>query len=94
MYGWAMRTWQVQTAKQRFSEVLRAAQAGEPQFITKHGTPVAAIIDFEDYRAMSDPKLPFSRFLVESLAGVGLDAELELPPREVDIDRSLDLFEA
>lgn len=89
-----MGTWQVQTAKQRFSEVLRAAQSGEPQFVTKHGTPVAAIIDIEDYRAMREPKLLFARFLVESLAGVGLDDELELPPREVDVDRSLDLFEA
>lgn len=55
---------------------------------------MAAIIDFEDYRAMRDPKLPFSRFLFESLADVGLDAELEHPPREADVDRSLDLFEA
>lgn len=71
-----------------------ARRKQESQFITKHGTPVAAIIDFEDYRAMRDPKLPFSRFLFESLADVGLDAELEHPPREADVDRSLDLFEA
>lgn len=83
-----MGTWQVQTAKQRFSEVLRAAQAGEPQFVTKRGTPVVAIIDIGDYRAMRGPKLPFGKFLVESLAGVGLEGELELPPREADFDRS------
>jgi len=44
-------TWQLQTAKQRFSEVIRAAESGEPQFVTKHGQEVAAIVDIADYRA-------------------------------------------
>lgn len=46
-----MSTWQVQAAKQRLSEVLRAAERGEPQFITRHGKPVAVVVDFGDYRA-------------------------------------------
>jgi len=45
-----MAQWQLQTAKQRFSEVIRAVEAGEPQFITKNGKEVAAIIDINDYR--------------------------------------------
>ncbi|MGC4154011.1 MAG: type II toxin-antitoxin system Phd/YefM family antitoxin [Propionicimonas sp.] len=46
-----MATWRLQSAKQRFSEVVRAAQAGEPQFITRHGQPVAVVVDIMDYCA-------------------------------------------
>ncbi|MFT4231938.1 MAG: type II toxin-antitoxin system Phd/YefM family antitoxin [Leucobacter sp.] len=43
-------TWQLQDAKQHFSEVVRAAQTGEPQVITKHGREVAVVIEYEGYR--------------------------------------------
>jgi len=46
-----MSQWQLQSAKQRFSEVIRAVEGGEPQFITKNGKAVAAIVNIEDYRA-------------------------------------------
>lgn len=58
-YAEVMSTWQVQTAKQRFSEVLREAEAGVPQFITRHGKEVAVIIDIDDYRASHAPKRTF-----------------------------------
>jgi prevent-host-death family protein len=48
--------WQVQEAKQRFSEVLRAVEQEGPQIITRHGDEVAAIVDIEDYRRMATPK--------------------------------------
>jgi len=47
----AMAQWQLQTAKQRFSEVIRAVEAGEPQFITKNGKEVAAVVNINDYRS-------------------------------------------
>jgi len=46
-----MAQWQLQTAKQRFSEVIRAVENGDPQFITKNGKEVAVIINMDDYRA-------------------------------------------
>ncbi|MFT4217710.1 MAG: type II toxin-antitoxin system Phd/YefM family antitoxin [Micropruina sp.] len=88
-----MTTWQVQTAKQRFSEVLRAAEAGEPQFITKHGTAVAVIVNIDEYRRTHDAKPSLASFLLTASAAVGLDDDLELPPRQVDPERSADLFE-
>ena len=45
-----MSVWQVQTAKQRLSEVLRQAEAGEPQFIMRHGETVAVVVDIADNR--------------------------------------------
>jgi len=43
--------WQVQEAKQRFSEVLRAAES-EPQIVTKHGEEIAVVIDIAEYRRL------------------------------------------
>jgi len=48
--------WQVQEAKQRFSEVLRAVERDGPQTITRHGEEVAVVIDIEQYRKLSGPK--------------------------------------
>ncbi len=44
--------WQVQEAKQRFSELLRVAHVEGPQFVTRHGREVAVVIDIADYRHM------------------------------------------
>lgn len=83
-----MTTWQVQSAKQRFSEVVRAAQAGQPQFITKHGEPVAVLLDIEEYRRTHTVRPSLAQFLraAPDLSG------LELPARTADGDRARGLF--
>ena len=43
--------WQVQQAKQRFSELLRLA-AEDDQIITRQGVEVAAVIDIDEYRRL------------------------------------------
>jgi len=47
--------WQVQEAKQRFSEVLRAVANEGPQTITRHGEEVAVVIDINEYRRLTGP---------------------------------------
>jgi prevent-host-death family protein len=42
------RSWSVQDAKNRFSEVVEAARHG-PQTVTKHGKPVAVVVDVSEY---------------------------------------------
>ena len=37
-------TWQLQEAKNRFSEVINAAEHHGPQTITQHGYPVALVV--------------------------------------------------
>lgn len=86
-------TWQVQTAKQRFSEVLRAVEAGEPQFITKHGEPVAVIVSIDDYRKTHPTQPSFAEFLLSGSVAVGLERDLDLPERTTDPDRLSGLFE-
>lgn len=49
-------SWQVQEAKQRFSEVLRAAHDDGPQVVTKHGDEVAVVIDIAEYRKLTEKK--------------------------------------
>jgi prevent-host-death family protein len=72
--------WQVQEAKQRFSEVIRAAQAGEPQIVTKHGEDVAVVIDIAEYRRLRGDQPTFADFL---LSGPKVDFDLDAA-----IDRS------
>ena len=50
--------WQVQEAKQRFSEVVRAAQAGEPQIVSRHGEEIVVIIDISEYRHLRGRSTP------------------------------------
>lgn len=88
-----MTTWQVQSAKQRFSEVLRAVATGEPQFITKHGEPVAVMIDIAAYRRSNVAKATLNDYLLAAASDVGLADDLELPERTIESDRAAQLFE-
>ena len=56
-------SWQVQEAKQRFSEVLRAAIAGKAQFVTKHGEEVAVILDIGEYRRLRGEAMTLVEYL-------------------------------
>jgi prevent-host-death family protein len=56
--------WQVQDAKQRFSELLRIAHAEGPQFVTRHGREVAVVIDISDYRHLKGEVGDFKDYLV------------------------------
>ena len=41
--------WQLQEAKQRFSEVVRRALTSGPQVVTRHGRAAVVIVSAEDY---------------------------------------------
>src|SRR5438105_1444545 len=51
-----MKEWQVQQAKQSFSEVVRRAQREGPQKITYRGEESAWVISEKDYRKMKKRK--------------------------------------
>lgn len=54
------KTWQVQDAKARFSELLETALAEGPQIVTKRGVEAAALIPIDQWRrleAMTKPTL-------------------------------------
>ena len=47
-----MTEWPLHDAKNRFSEVVDAAAAGEPQRITRRGNPVAVVIAVGEYERL------------------------------------------
>jgi prevent-host-death family protein len=83
--------WQLQEAKQRFSELVRQARAHGPQVVTRHGEEVAVVVSVEEYRRLTDDQPSFKEFL---LAAPDLDA-LELsrsrePARVAELEPSAD----
>jgi prevent-host-death family protein len=57
--------WQVQDAKQRFSELIRHAQSSGAQFVTRHGAEVAVVLDIAEYRRLRGQTLDFKEYLLQ-----------------------------
>jgi prevent-host-death family protein len=81
------REWQLQDAKNRFSQVVDSAVHDGAQTITLRGKPAAVVVSFDEYRRLTQPRIGLSAFFEKSpLHGVDLDlgrsADL---PREVDL---------
>jgi antitoxin Phd len=47
--------WQLQEAKNRFSQVIKAAGAGVPQWVTVHGKRAAVLLSVADYAKLKNP---------------------------------------
>ena len=71
--------WQLQQAKQQFSEVVRRAQSEGEQVVTKHGRPAVVIVDFEEYKAARAEREPKKTFVEHLLSAPKLtDEEWEI----------------
>ncbi len=81
------RTWKLEDAKARFSEVVRLAQSEGPQRVTVRGEPAVVVIDAAELERLvpSADRQPLVQFL-ESLDLDGLDLT-----RERDVGRDVDL---
>ena len=79
------RRWSVQDAKNKFSEVIEAAQR-EPQTVTKHGKPavvVVAVDEYERLRKLQHLKAPsFTQLLLAMPTDDGEFERLEGRMRE------------
>jgi len=54
--------WSLQDAKNKFSEMVNAVDAGKPQIITKRGVPTVVVLSikaFSEYKKLLSLKLPF-----------------------------------
>ena len=79
--------WQLQEAKNRFSEVVRKARSEGPQVITVHGSAAAVVVSVQDFGRMSRPKGKLVDFFRRSpLVGVKLTLT-----RCKDTGRAIDL---
>ncbi|MCB0023753.1 MAG: type II toxin-antitoxin system Phd/YefM family antitoxin [Caldilinea sp.] len=80
-----MLSWQVQEAKNKFSEVIERASHGDPQVITKHGTEVAVVISIDQFKSLKARSQSLVEFLLESpLSGSEIEVTRDKSlPREV-----------
>jgi prevent-host-death family protein len=74
--------WQLQEAKQRFSELIRSVEVEGPQFVTKHGREVAVVIDVAEYRRLRGGG-DFKEFLRTGPDLAALDIERSTAPARV-----------
>lgn len=82
-------SWQLQEAKQKFSELVRRTVEEGPQTVTRHGEEIVVVVPAEEFRRLTGDKPNFKEFLMS--APEGLEHILaERPPndypREVDLD--------
>jgi len=86
--------WQIQDAKQRFSEMIRAVVHDGPQIITRHGEEVAVVVDIAEYRRLTRPTVDLTGLLLgdpklsDDVVEVLTEVEGE---RKADVGRPIDL---
>ena len=84
----ARRSWSVQDAKNRFSEVVEAARR-IPQTVTKHGKPAVVVVDIVEYERLRQLERAKAPSFVEVILAMPQD-DGEFPRRMVRM-RDLDL---
>lgn len=66
--------WQLQEAKNKFSNLVDRAHHDGPQFVTKHGKESVVVIAIEEYQKISKPQSDLLSFFKNSpLSGIRLD---------------------
>jgi len=79
--------WQLQEAKNRFSEVVNKALDEGPQTVTRHGEEVVVILSKGEYDRLVKSKTSLLDFFRQSpLVGIELDLSRDQSlPRDVDL---------
>ncbi|MFL6385883.1 MAG: type II toxin-antitoxin system Phd/YefM family antitoxin [Terriglobales bacterium] len=84
------KTWQLQTAKARFSELFRKARAEGPQWVTRQGKDAVVVVAAEEFQRLraraKQPESLVEFFAKSPLAGANLDLD-----RSPDYGREIDL---
>ena len=83
-----MNEWPLHAAKNRFSAVVAAAVAGEPQRVTRRGKPAVVVVSVEEYERLRRTETAAAPSLAEVLLAMPRDdGEFERRPlnlRQVD----------
>ena len=78
------RTWNLQDAKARLSELVDRSLVGEPQVILRRGEPAVVIVPFSQYESLRRPRETLFSFLQRS----------PLHDVEIDVERSSETIES
>ena len=84
------RTWQVQDAKARFSELLETSLAEGPQVVTKRGVEAAVLVPIDQWRRLEKMARPD---LKELLLAPEARTDALTPPRKKHRHRASLAFE-
>ncbi len=81
------KLWQLQEAKNKFSQVVDEALFKGPQVVTRRGEEVVVIISTEEYDRLKKSQSSLTEFFRQSpLVGVELDLKRDQTfPRDVDL---------
>jgi prevent-host-death family protein len=79
--------WQLQEAKNRFSEVVNKALTEGPQTVTRHGEEIVVILSKAEYNQLKKSQLNLVEFFRQSpLVGIELDLERDTSlPRDINL---------
>ncbi|MCB0003095.1 MAG: type II toxin-antitoxin system Phd/YefM family antitoxin [Anaerolineae bacterium] len=81
------RYWQLQEAKNKFSQVVDEALAHGPQVVTRHGVETVVIISYDEFRKRRVSQQTLSQFFRESpLADSEIDLERDKSMSREDIN--------
>lgn len=82
------KTWPLQDAKNRLSEVCDKALSEGPQTITRRGEPAVVVLSIDEFHRLTTPSSSLLEFFQASpLRGVDLDLERDRDPgREVELE--------
>ena len=73
-------TWQVQEAKQRFSELVQRVLDEGPQVVTRHGHEVVVVVSAQEYQQLTRSGPDFKQFLMEAPDLEELDIRRDTKP--------------
>ncbi|HTE84888.1 MAG TPA: type II toxin-antitoxin system Phd/YefM family antitoxin [Dehalococcoidia bacterium] len=79
-------SWQLQEAKQRFSELVQRALDHGPQVVTRRGAEVVVVVSATEYQRLTGRVPDFKEFLLSApdLGALDLHRDAEMP-REVEL---------
>ena len=79
-------SWQLQEAKQKFSELVRRTLEDGPQVVTRRGEEVVVVVPAEEFRRLTGDKPDFKEFLMSApdLSVLDLDRPKEMP-RDIEL---------
>jgi prevent-host-death family protein len=84
-----MAEWPLQDAKNKFSELVNAALAGEPQRVTRRGQPAVVVLSAEEYdrlcRLERSHAPTFGQLLLEIPQDDQEFQRLSIPTRPLDL---------
>ena len=78
--------WQLQEAKQKFSELVRRALEEGPQTVTRRGEETVVVVSADEFHRLTSAKPDFKEFLLGGPDFGELDIE-----RQHDLPRDVDL---